>query len=170
MRPLTVLGIIGQGIVMSIYAVVMFCVAVPFALLFFLFVLGSFLFDEFILKVNGSYREYTTTKMLPPVSYPLQRCLILRYKLPKENELAYSHYVVAGNATTMTYRKMSTQNEYAKEFFKEHLHDDNDMYIQSTAQAIVWLRKMTSQYEINCQVFTAELEPDGEVTMKLVHF
>lgn len=170
MRPLTALGIILQGMALAIYAIILICVAAPFALLFFLFLFGSFLFNEFIFKVNQVHSTDRCTKMLPPVSYPLQRCLILRYKLPKENELAYSHYVVAGNATTNTYRKMSTQNEYAKEFFKEHLYDDNDMYIQSTTQAVVWLRKLTSQYEVNCQVFSAELEPDGEVTMRLVHF
>lgn len=170
MRPVDVVRTIGQVIVVLIYGTLMACIALPCAILFFFFVLGSFLFDEFTRKVNQTFDKCFVQKELPPVVYPLHRCLVLRYRLPKENELAYSHYVVAGNATTETYRKMSTQNEYVKKFFQEHLHDSGDMYIQSTAQAIVWLRKMTSQYELQCQVFSAELLPDGEVSMKLVHF
>lgn len=168
MRFLSTIAGVLHCTVSLIYAVFMTCLAAPFVLIFFLFTSSAFLFKAFML-VNSNNKN-KELKALPSPIYPLKRCLILRYRLPDENDPEYRHYVVAGNAITDKYCRISTQNEYARDFFKVHNPSSEDEYIQGTAQAIVWLRKKTSHYEIQCQVYSAELESDGSVTMKLIHF
>lgn len=167
MKPSTIISTVIRCVISFTYAVMMALLAAPWALIFFIFTFSTFLFKAFMTATSLPKKEL---KALPPAIYPLKRCLILRYSLPEENDPEYRHYVIAGNPITEKYCRISTQNEYAREFFAVYNPTSADEYIQGTAQAIVWLRKKTSHYDVQCQVYSVELESDGNVTMKLIHF